>query len=151
MLLVHQYREQVQVPDAAEAAVRIARQYQVAFLGIEKDGMGLGIVQTVKRRGITVKPIKARGSKEARSETAEIRMSAGMIYFPRGAPFLWDLEQELLHFPNGEYADQVDALAHAAMLVQRRVGPPGNGGDSSEAETVAPHDSLVDPMEDEWE
>ena len=123
MLLVHQYRAQVQTPDATDAAERIARQYEVEFLGVEKDGIGLGIVQALKRRNVTVKPIKARGSKEARSETAEIRMAAGQIYFPHGAPFLWDLEQELIHFPQGEYADQVDAFAHAARLVQQRPTP----------------------------
>lgn len=122
MLLVHQYRAQVQTPDATNAAERIARQFNVEFLGVEKDGIGLGIVQTLKRLGITVKPIKARGSKEARSETAEIRMAAGQIYFPQGADFLWEVEQELIHFPKSEYADQVDALAHAARMVQQRTG-----------------------------
>ena len=119
MLLVHQYRKQVQAPDAAAAAVRICREWEVAYIAIEKDGMGLGVVQQVRREGITVKAIKARGSKEARSQTAEIRMSAGQVYFPQGAPFLFELEGELLQFPNSEYADQVDALSHAAMLVQR--------------------------------
>ena len=125
MLLVHQYRAQVQAPDAAEVATRIAREYDVQYIGIERDGIGLGIVQTVKRSGVTVKPIKARSSKEARSETAEIRMAAGTIYFPQGAPFLWELEQELLHFPKGEFSDQVDALSHAAMEVQRHAGQAG--------------------------
>jgi phage terminase large subunit-like protein len=49
-----------------------------------------------------------------------------LIYFPRPAPFLFDLEQELLHFPRGEFADQVDALAYAAMEVQRMKGPPAS-------------------------
>ena len=122
MLLVHQYRRQVQAPDVAAAAIRICRDYDVAYIAIEKDGLGLGIVQHVRRAGVAVKAIKARGSKEARSQTAEIRMAAGQIYFPRGAPFLFDLESELLQFPNSQYADQVDALAHAAMVVQRISG-----------------------------
>lgn len=120
MLLVHQYRAQVQTPDATAAAERIAREYEVEYLAVEKDGIGLGIVQTLRRRDITIRSIKARGSKEARSESAEIRMAAGQIYFPQGADFLWELEQELIHFPKGEYADQVDALAHAARMVQQR-------------------------------
>ena len=136
MLLVHQYRAQVQTPDATDAAERIARQFNVEFLGVEKDGIGLGIVQTLKRRGITIKPIKARGSKEARSETAEIRMAAGQIYFPAGADFLWDLEQELIHFPMSEYCDQVDALAHAARLVQQR--SPANPEDTAAGEPIEP-------------
>jgi predicted phage terminase large subunit-like protein len=147
MLLVHQYRAQVQAPDAAAAAVRIAREFDVAHLAIEKDGIGLGIVQTVKRAGIAVKPIKARGSKEARSETAEIRMAGGTIYFPHGAPFLWELEQELLHFPRGEYADQVDALAHAAMQVQRMSGGRIGAEENPEPVKISVYDELGD---DEW-
>ena len=126
MLLVHQYRAQVQTPDAADAAERIVRRFEAEFLAVEKDGLGLGIVQTLRKRNIAIRAIKARGGKEARSETAEIRMAAGQVYFPHGAPFLWELEQELIHFPRGEYADQVDALAHAARLVQQRGGPPTN-------------------------
>jgi predicted phage terminase large subunit-like protein len=124
MLLVYQYRAQVQTPDAAEAAARIFKEHKANFLGVERDGLGLGICQTLRRQGLTIKSIKARGSKEARSEIAEIRMAAGLIRFPQGAPFVFDLEQELLHFPRGEYADQTDALAHAAILVQHREGPP---------------------------
>jgi predicted phage terminase large subunit-like protein len=149
MILVHQYRQQVQAPDAAAAAERIAREFDVQFIAIEKDGLGLGIVQTVRRTGITVKPIKARGSKEARSETAEIRMAAGMIYFPHGAPFLWDLEQELIHFPHSEYCDQVDALAHAALLVQRTSGSLGMG-QVEEPEAEPFDNSSLDPFDDEW-
>lgn len=145
MLLVHQYRAQVQTPDAADAAEQIARRFEIEYLAVEKDGLGLGIVQTLKKRNILIKSIKARGSKEARSETAEIRMAAGQVYFPHGAPFLWDLEQELIHFPKAEYADQVDALAHAARLVQHRGGPP--------AGTPASDEGRVDAAtydEDDW-
>ncbi len=83
MILVNQFREQVQTPDAMAAAVRIVREFGAEYIAIEKDGLGLGMVQTIRRTGVSVKPIKARGSKEARSEIAEIRMAAGMIYFPR--------------------------------------------------------------------
>ncbi len=119
LVLVHQFRGQVQTPTAAETAIRLFKEFHVDFIAVEKDGIGLGIVQTLKRSGVTVKPIKARGSKAARSETAEIRMANGQIYFPREAAFLFALEQELLLFPRGQYADQVDALAYAAMEVQR--------------------------------
>jgi len=124
MLLVHQYRAQVQTPDAVDAAIRIVEDFECDHIAVEKDGIGLGVVQAIRRAGVTVKAIKCRGSKEARSESAEIRMAAGSIYFPKDAPFLFDLEQELLHFPKGEYNDQVDALAHAVIEVNRRWGPP---------------------------
>jgi predicted phage terminase large subunit-like protein len=145
MLLVHQYRRQVQAPAAAAAAVRVCERFKVPYIAIEKDGMGLGVVQEVRKQRVVVKPIKARGSKEARSETAEIKMEAGQIYFPRGADFLFDLEQELLQFPRSEYADQVDALAHAAMQVHRR-------GGRGEDDAAGAEDSEVDREEkDGWE
>ncbi len=150
MLLVHQFRAQVQTPDAVIAAVRIAKEFDVEFMAIEKDGIGLGVVQSVRNERIAVRPIKARGSKEARSETAEIRMAAGTVYFPRGAPFCFELEQELLHFPNGQYTDQVDALAHAAMLVQRmnKPAPQTTTDEASEKIAAVP---LPEPFEQEWE
>jgi predicted phage terminase large subunit-like protein len=141
MLLVHQYRAQVQTPDATAAAERIARDYEVEYLGVEKDGIGLGIVQALKRSGLVIRAIKARGSKEARSESAEIRMAAGQIYFPRGADFLWDLEQELIHFPKGEYADQVDALAHAARMVQ--AGPAGPTAEEPAVDVAVDEDNWM--------
>jgi predicted phage terminase large subunit-like protein len=139
MLLVHQYRAQVQTPDAVDAAIGIVHDFNCEHIAVEKDGIGLGVVQAIKRGGATVKSIKCRGSKEARSETAEIRMAAGMIYFPKDAPFLFDLEQELLHFPKGEYSDQVDALAHAAIEVHKRSGPP-----TAPPEPPVPDDDLLE-------
>jgi len=132
MLLVYQYRKQVQTPDAAAAAERIARRFDCQYILIERDGLGLGIVQTIRRSGLSVRAIKARGSKEARAQTAEIRMHAGQIYFLQGAPFLHDLEYELLHFPHSQYSDQVDALAHAAMHAHR-MGPIAQATETSNA------------------
>jgi predicted phage terminase large subunit-like protein len=141
MILVDQYRKQVQTPDAALAAERIVKQYNPAYLGVEREGIGLGVVQALRRRGIAVRALIARGSKEARSETAEIRMAAGDIYFPQDAEFLYELQRELLLFPNSEHADQVDALAHAAIEVQKRGGP---------SEPLAETAPTAAPATDAW-
>ncbi len=124
MLKVEHWREQAEIPAVADMGCELSRRFDLPWIGVEKNGLGLGVVQTIRRRGVTVRPIVARGSKEARSETAEIRMAAGMIYFPQEAEWRFELEKELLTFPNGEYADQVDELAHAARYVQRTRGEP---------------------------
>lgn len=124
MLLVHQYREQVETPEVVNAALDIARRFSISMLAVEKNGLGLGVVQTILRSGVAVYAINATGSKEARSETAEIRLAAGKVYFPHESPYLVELERELLLFPNGEYCDQVDALSHSAAMVQERHGAP---------------------------
>jgi predicted phage terminase large subunit-like protein len=120
MILVHQYRKQVQTPDVVQAGKKIVRDYGCNFIGVEKAGVGLGVFQTMRDDGDSVKGIETRGSKDARSEIAEIRMAAGLIYFPKEAHWLFALEDECLHFPRSRYCDQVDAMAHAAILVQRR-------------------------------
>lgn len=137
MLRFDHFRGQVEAPGAADKAVEMVRRNETEWIGVEQDGMGLGVIQTIRRRGIPVRPIKARGSKEARSETAEIRMSAGMVYVPQGAPWLFDWISELTKFPNSENKDQVDELAHAAMWVQRMRGAPVMPADAEHAESQA--------------
>jgi len=44
-------------------------------------------------------------------------MEAGNVWFPRDAPWMGELQRELLAFPNAAHDDQVDALAYAAVLV----------------------------------
>lgn len=139
MLKVAHYREQVEAPDAAALAMKVSRDWDLPWIGVEKAGMGLGVVQTIQRSGFTVKPIVPRGGKEARSETAEIRMAAGMIYFPQDAPWLFELEKELTAWPNSEHSDQVDELAHAARWVQKQMGAP-----AVQEEEEADGDAAVD-------
>jgi predicted phage terminase large subunit-like protein len=149
MMLVHQYRKQVQTPKVVQAAKDILEDYDANFIGVEKEGLGLGILQTLKHEGKTVIPIPARGSKDARSEIAEIRMAAGMIYFPREARWRFALEDECLHFPLGKYCDQVDAMAHAAIYVQKARGVPklAKPQDNQQDATPEPTDSSQNDHE----
>jgi predicted phage terminase large subunit-like protein len=124
MLLIHQYRQQVEIPEATKAALELARRFQPESVGVEKNGLGLAIVQSLKRDGVAIRAVNATLSKEARSEPAEVRMAAGMVYFEFGAEYLHDLEKELLLFPHGEYRDVADTLAHACKLIQDRCGAP---------------------------
>jgi predicted phage terminase large subunit-like protein len=132
MLKIHHYRDQLEAPDVVKMAEKIYEDFNLPWMGVEKNGIGQGILQTIKSHGLTVKPIGARGSKEARSETAEIRMAVGLIYFKQDAPWLWELQQELLSWPNSENSDQVDELSHAAIWVQKRKGAPGAAGPAAE-------------------
>lgn len=122
MILVHQVREQMETPDVADTAIRTARDYDVNGIWVERDGLGIGVIQTIKRKFGAVHPVKAKGSKEARSETAEILMCNGKIYLPDGAPWLFEFEQELVRFPKSEFKDQVDTLSHSAIRVLRLSG-----------------------------
>lgn len=137
MLLLDQWREMKETPEVAAQAVAMSRQWDCEFCAVEKNGLGLGVCQTIHRWGVAMLGINARGSKEDRSATAEIRMAAGTVYFPMQAVWRYDLEHELLFFPNGEYSDQADALSHACRLIADMKGPPAREEDTKAQEAKA--------------
>lgn len=162
MVKVDHFRGQLDTPEVADKGIELCRRYDAPWIGVEKNGIGLGVVQTIRRRGMAVRPILARGTKEARSETAEIRTAAGTVYFPQGAPWLFELEKELLLWPNSEFADQVDEFAHAAIYVSKTNGAPKSDEDDAwvegkdqqyaaqeKAEAVAHRNAEVEAMNDE--
>jgi predicted phage terminase large subunit-like protein len=52
------------------------------------------------------------------------RWSQGMVMMPEQAPWLADLEAEMLRFPAGRHDDQVDALALIGLHLDKVVAPP---------------------------
>lgn len=47
----------------------------------------------------------------------------GQVWLPTDAPWLGDLERELLAFPNGRHDDQVDALSYTALVAGKQREP----------------------------
>jgi hypothetical protein len=71
-----------------------------------------------------VKGFDARnhGDKETRAVATEIKMEAGELWFP-SAPWVSELESELLGFPNAApHDDQVDALSMGCILAGKYAG-----------------------------
>jgi len=65
-----------------------------------------------------------RGSKVTRASSAAAWMRVGMVQLPLphdSVPWLHDYEQELLDFPSGAYADQVDATSGAINRIRREL------------------------------
>ena len=44
---------------------------------------------------------------------SKAKFHARRVHFPKGAPYLAELERELLQFPNGKTDDQVDSISQA--------------------------------------
>ena len=62
-------------------------------------------------------------SKEETAQTIRDRWSQGMVMLPEQAPWLADLERELLRFPAG-HDDRVDALALFGLHLDKVIAPP---------------------------
>jgi predicted phage terminase large subunit-like protein len=123
LLLRDQWRGRVSIPEVEAQALRLKDEHDLPWLGVESAGIGQAVLQSLKRRGLSIRPLKANGNKIIRSQSAQIRMEGGMIFFPIDAVWLDDLETELALFPNGAHDDQVDAMSYAAVWAQRSAGP----------------------------
>lgn len=62
--------------------------------------------------------------KASRAQAIRGRMAQGMVYFPRNAPWLADLERELLTFPVGVNDDQVDVLSLLGRMLDTLTSVP---------------------------
>jgi predicted phage terminase large subunit-like protein len=123
LILVDQWRSRVSTPEVESAVLRMVKQYEIPWIGIEAAGIGLAVVQSLRRRGLAVRALKASGNKIVRSQAAQIRMEAGTVFFPAESNWLAELETELSLFPSAPHDDQVDALSYAALWAQRSAGP----------------------------
>lgn len=142
LILVDQWRDRKEIPDVEDELIRIARKYDLNGMYVEHAGVGLGVFQTIMRRGIGVRPLRPKGkSKLQRSHIAQSRMQGGSIYFPLGQPWVSQLETELLQFTgqpdSGSHDDQVDTLSYAAIVAQQHGGALANEGDTSPSMTAA--------------
>lgn len=90
---------------------------------IEDKVSGTGLIQTLKREGVPVLPIKRDRDKVTRAYDAAPYIEAGNVLLPQQAPWLSDLLSECSVFPNGAHDDQVDPLCDAVSeMVSFKVG-----------------------------
>ena len=57
--------------------------------------------------------VKIERDKIGRLYVNQAKFEAGRVLFSKGAPFLPELEAELLAFPQGKTDDQVDSISQA--------------------------------------
>lgn len=114
-----------EVPDTIQEVLASFRKHQEAgrqpdFVGIEPNGVGIGVFQAVSRLGLPVHALKPRSNdKLVRATDATHRMAEGKIYLPWRAEWLQACESELFTWTGhkDQEADQIDTLSYAAMMV----------------------------------
>jgi hypothetical protein len=89
------------------------------YIGIEDVQAQTLVVQTARKQGLVVRPLKANMDKGERAIPLQIYMEAGQVWFPSSHPELANLEHELLTFPQGAKDDTVDVLAYAGLQMQK--------------------------------
>lgn len=96
---------------------------ELFILEQEKIAKSLGpfLNQEMVKRGsyINIYPVTPTKDKEHRARGIQARMRAGGVKFDMEASWFPDLYEEMLQFPKGPFADQVDSLAWIGLVLDK--------------------------------
>lgn len=122
--LVDQVRDRMSFTATKTALIAFCNKHpKVIRKLIEDKANGTAIIDSLKEKISGIIPINPTESKQARVEAVSDLFEAGNVYFPEDAPWLNDLIEECVIFPNGDHDDQVDALSQALTdLFGKRTG-----------------------------
>jgi predicted phage terminase large subunit-like protein len=109
------WRDRLEFPALTKKVIVLAQEYKPNRILIEKVGPGLHLIQELRANPVAGVPlpigIQPEGEKFLRMEAQAARFESGQVHLPRNAPWLSDLLQELLAFPNSRNDDQVDSVS----------------------------------------
>lgn len=94
----------------------LAKYPKISAKYVEDKANGSAIIEVLNMEIGGFVPVKAdatTGGKIARAHAIEPFVTSGNVYLPRGLPWVHSFVEECASFPNGTYADQVDAATQA--------------------------------------
>jgi predicted phage terminase large subunit-like protein len=124
LMLLDRARIRVEAAEHAKMVMSLWQTWHPAWVGIERSTATLSLLTDVQRDGVVIRELRPDRNKIARAETAVAVMEQSRVWFPRGVPWLWEWENELLEFPVGAHDDQVDVLAYACIELARSTVRP---------------------------
>jgi predicted phage terminase large subunit-like protein len=125
--LVDVVRERFNYPELKRAALELGKRYPDAVTLIEDKGSGMSLIQDLREARVKAIGIKPQSDKVTRLSACAPHFESGSVFFPgrdQNAPWLNDLEAELLAFPGGRHDDQVDSISQALTWVRARRRAP---------------------------
>ncbi|WP_439394112.1 phage terminase large subunit [Bradyrhizobium sp. PMVTL-01] len=107
-------RGRFEYPVLRDTALALARRFKPHEILVEDASTGIALAQELRDKAdCFVNPIKIEHDKMGRLYVQTSKFAAGCVWFPKNAPFLAELEMELLTFPQGRHDDQVDSISQA--------------------------------------
>jgi predicted phage terminase large subunit-like protein len=113
--LINLVRDRFEYPSLRAAAISLAKLHRPRCVLIEDASTGTALAQELKSIyfGGAARLVPIERDKIGRLYVHQAKFEAGLVLFPRNAPFLPQLEAELLTFPQGKNDDQVDSISQA--------------------------------------
>jgi predicted phage terminase large subunit-like protein len=112
--LVDLVRGRFDYPLLRSTVIELAKRFKPDWVLIEDASTGIALAQELK--SILRRPVKLvaiEHNKVIRLYVQQQKFAAGLVRFPKGAPFMVELERELLTFPQSKHDDQVDSISQA--------------------------------------
>lgn len=157
LYLLDVWRGRVEFPDLLHRVVDLARIHTATTLLVEDKASGEELIQSLhaeQHAGVPVPiPRRPASDKIARAEGVSSMIEAGQLFLPPEAHWLGEFKAELLAFPSGRFADQVDALTQLLEWLRQRLSyqsPPNAGPELMGDDDGAPDDNGWDPDDDPW-
>src|SRR5262249_51358934 len=108
LLLVDVFRDRIEGHEILPTMRKMYdRNPRPGYIVVESTLFQTLILQEAIRSGLPAKEVRPETDKKTRALPAAARMEAGTIYFREGAPWLPDLEEEVLTFDMAAHDDQV--------------------------------------------
>lgn len=108
-------RGRYEYPQLKAKALTLAARYEPSTILIEDASTGTALAQELKdaHLGMGIRLVPIERDKVGRLYVHQATFESGRVHFPRRAPFLAELEAELLTFPQAKHDDQVDSITQA--------------------------------------
>lgn len=110
--LIDLYREWLEYPDLKRKSIQLINKWQPRAVLIEDKASGQSLIQDLKKElSYNVIPIKVVKDKITRFASITPIFEAERIFIKDKTNWLFDLEYELLTFPNSQHDDQADSIS----------------------------------------
>lgn len=111
--LIDVLRGRYDYPTLKARAIDHARAHKHQRVLIEEAGVGIALIQELKKIGLPTIGVNPERDKQTRMSIESAKFESGLVLFPSRAPWLDELEAQLLAFPHGRHDDQVDSINQA--------------------------------------
>ncbi len=118
--LINVWRDKVNFPTLRRKVLDLIDVFRPHAVLIEDAGSGSALIQELHSRGVPAIARKAKDPKVVRLNSASAFIESALMWLPKEAPWLDNLEAELLGFPGARYDDQVDSLSQYFNWIRER-------------------------------
>jgi predicted phage terminase large subunit-like protein len=123
-VFLDQIRGKWEAPDLLSQARSFWLKHQAAHsaplraMKVEDKVSGTGLIQTLRREGVAIRPISRSRDKITRAYDAAPFMESGNVLVPEWAEWIDAFKAEMNAFPTGAHDDQLDPMMDAIVEVQ---------------------------------